>query len=66
MSKYRWQFSSRSAQQAEALLNAREARALADRHAPLHLREQAPSPSATEAGACFRRVCQILSGKVSK
>lgn len=63
--RHKFQFSNPAAQRAEALLNAREARELADRHSPRHLRESAP-PATSEAGACFRRVCQLLAGKVGK
>jgi hypothetical protein len=61
----KFQFSNATAQRAEALLNTREARALVQRHAPEHLREEAPATT-SEAGACFRRVCQLLAGKVGK
>jgi hypothetical protein len=63
--RHKFQFSNATAQRAEALLNTREARAMVQRHTPEHLREDAPS-STTEAGACFRRVCQILAGKAGK
>jgi hypothetical protein len=61
MSRNKFQFSNPSAQRAEALLNAKEARALADRHAPKHIREE--QPETTLAGACFRNVTRILAGK---
>jgi hypothetical protein len=65
MPRHKFQFSNRSAQAAEALLNAKEARELADRHAPKHLRES-EQPETTAAGACFRNVTRILAGKGKK
>jgi hypothetical protein len=59
-SRYSFQFSNAAAQRAEARLNAREALALVERHAPRQETREAP---ATAAGACFRRVCELLSGK---
>jgi len=61
----KFQFSNRAAQAAEAFLNAKEARALADKHAPKHLQE-AEQPETTLAGACFRNVTRILAGKGRK
>lgn len=63
--RHQFQFSNPTAQRAEALLNAQEARALVDRHAPKHLRESDHSET-TEAGACFRNVSRILAGKGAK
>jgi hypothetical protein len=65
MPRYKFQFSNPTAQRAEALLNAKEARALADRNAPKHLRESDHSET-TAAGACFRNVTRLLAGKGAK
>lgn len=63
-----FQFSNPQAQAAEARLNAAEARALLERHVPLHLRESAEdqSESTSAAGQCFRNVQAILAGKGRK
>lgn len=65
MPRTKFQFSNRAAQSAEALLNAKEARALADKWAPRHLRES-EQPETTLAGNCFRNVTRILAGKGAK
>lgn len=58
----RFQFSSPTAQRAEALVNVRETLALTEAHLPKHLREPAPKGEATTAaGATFRRVTRILN-----
>jgi hypothetical protein len=62
MPRHKFQFSNATAQRAEALLNAKEAREIADRRAPKHLRES-EQPETTAAGACFRNVTRILAGK---
>lgn len=61
MPRNKFQFSNRAAQSAEALLNAKEARTLADKWAPKHIREE--QSETTLAGACFRNVTRILAGK---
>lgn len=64
-SRNKFQFSNQAAQRAEALLNAKEARELADKWAPKYLRES-EQPETTAAGNCFRNVSRILAGKGGK
>lgn len=63
--RYRFMFSNRQAQKAEALKNAAEARAHLSRWVPGEEPQQpAPSaPTATTPGQCFRRVSAILAGR---
>lgn len=59
----RFQYSAPTAQRAEAHINLREAQVLLAPRVPAHLREPAPKAGTTAAGACFRRVNEILNRK---
>jgi hypothetical protein len=59
-------FSNEGAQRAEAILNARETVALLEKRLPRHLQEPKAQTETTPAGACFRRVSNILAGRGGK
>lgn len=65
MNKGKFQFSAKAAQRAEAIRNLRESREMLDKRVPQRLKEELEE-SGTKAGACFRNVSRILSGRATR